>query len=52
MLDISYLFNKSTLNVLKPKYSISTRNKYVHLLESSETSIAIWRREYPNNCYI
>ena len=40
MLDISYLFNNNTLSsVLKPKYSLSIRNKCAYLLESSETSI-------------
>jgi hypothetical protein len=29
-------------SVLKPKYSLSTRNKCVYLLEASETSITIW----------
>ena len=38
--------------VLKPKYSHSTRNKYVYLLEAYETSITNWRREYPQNCFI
>jgi hypothetical protein len=51
MLDISYLFNNNT-SVLKPKYSLSIRNKCAYLLESSETSITIWRQEYPQNCYI
>jgi hypothetical protein len=42
--------NYSTItlpNVLKPKYSLSTRNKCVYLLEASETSITIWRQVYP-----
>jgi hypothetical protein len=53
MLDISYLFNNSTLkSVLMPKYSLSIRNKCAYLLESSETSITILRQEYPQNCYI
>jgi hypothetical protein len=39
-------------SVLKPKYSLSIRNKCAYLLESSETSITIWRQEYPQNCYI
>ena len=47
--------NYSTITlsrVLKPKYSLSTRNKCVYLLKASETSITIWRQEYPQNCYI
>jgi hypothetical protein len=39
MLDISYLFNNNTLkstSVLKPKYSLSIRNKCAYLLESSD----------------
>ena len=39
-------------SVLKPKYSLSTRNKCGYLLEASETSITFWRQVYPQNCYI
>jgi hypothetical protein len=39
-------------SVLKPKYSLSIRNKCAYLLESSETSITIWHQEYPQHCYI
>ena len=39
-------------SVLKRKYSLSTRNKCVYLLEASETSITIWRQEYSQNYYI
>ena len=46
MLDISYLFNNNTLKCIKAKIFLSIRNK------SSETSITIWRQEYPQNCYI
>ena len=38
--------------VLKPKYSLSIKNKCAYLLESSETSITIWRQEYTQTCYI
>ena len=51
VLRTSPLFAVSS-SVLKPKYSLSNRNKCVYLLESSETSIAIWHQEYPQNCYI
>jgi hypothetical protein len=47
--------NYSTItlpSVLKPKYSLSTRNKCVYLLEASATSITIWRQVFPKNCYI
>ena len=52
MLDISYLFNNNTLKCIKAKIFLSIRNKCAYLLESSETSITIWRQEYPQNCYI
>ena len=52
MLDISYLFNLTLSSVLKPKYSLSIKNKCAYLLESSETSITIWHQQYPQNCYI
>ena len=42
----------SLSSVLKSKYHLSTRNKCVYLLEVSETSITIWRQEYPNYYYI
>jgi hypothetical protein len=48
-----FIYSTTTLSsVLKPKYSLSIRNKCVYLLESSETSITIWRQEYPQNYYI
>jgi hypothetical protein len=31
---------------------IGLKNFLSILLESSETSITIWRQEYPQNCYI
>ena len=50
---IFHIYSTTTLtSVLKPKYSLSIRNKCAYLLESSETSITIWRQEYPQNCYI
>ena len=51
--QIFHIYSTTTLSsVLKPKYSLSIRNKCAYLLESSETSITIWRQEYPQNCYI
>jgi hypothetical protein len=51
--DMLDMYSITTLSsVLKPKYSLSIRNKCAYLLESSETSITIWRQEYPQNCYI
>ena len=47
MLDISWLLNNITHKGIKAKISLSTRNKCVYLLEVSETSIAIWRQDYP-----
>ena len=42
------MYSTTTLSsVLKPKYFLSIRNKCAYLLESSETSITIWRQEYP-----
>jgi hypothetical protein len=52
MLDILYVFNNNTLKCIKAKKSLSMRNKCAYLLESSETSITIWRQVYPQNCYI
>jgi hypothetical protein len=49
MLDISYLLNNNISSVLKPKYSLSIRNKWTYLLESSETSITI---SYSDLCTI
>jgi hypothetical protein len=51
MLDISYLFNNNTLKCIKPKYSLSIRNKCAYLLESSERipNIAIFRMCYGEN---
>ena len=60
MLDISYLFNNSSLkSVLMPKYSLSIRNKCAYLLESSKLvlpsgvkntpKIAIFRMCYGEN---
>ena len=55
-IHICYLFHvylSITLSsVLKPTSSLSSRNKYVYLLEASETSITIWGQEYFQNCYI
>jgi hypothetical protein len=46
--DMLDMYSITTLSsVLKPKYSLSIRNKCAYLLESSETSITIWRQEYP-----
>ena len=51
--QIFHIYSTTTLSsVLKPKYSLSIRNKCSYLLESSKTSITIWRQEYPQNCYI
>ena len=51
--QIFHIYSTTTLSsVLKPKYFVSIRNKCVYLLESSETSITIWRQEYIQNCYI
>jgi hypothetical protein len=53
VLMIIHIYSTTTLSsVLKPKYSLSIRNKCAYLLESSETSITIWRQEYPQHCYI
>jgi hypothetical protein len=50
---IFHIYSTITLSsVLKPKYSLSTRNKCIYLLEASETIITIWRQECPHNCYI
>ena len=47
---IFHIYSTTTLSsVLKPKYSLSIRNKCAYLLESSETSIIIWCQEYPHN---
>ena len=51
--QIFHIYSTTTLSsVLKPKYSLSIRNKCPYLLKSSETSITIWRQKYPQNCYI
>ena len=51
--QIFHIYSTTILSsVLKPKYSLSIRNKCAYLLESSETSITIWRQEYPQHCYI
>jgi hypothetical protein len=43
--QIFHNYSTMTLpSVLKPKYSLSTRNKCVYLLEASETSITIWHQ--------
>ena len=42
-----FIFIQQHSIVLKPKYCLSIRNKCAYLLESSETSITIWRQEYP-----
>jgi hypothetical protein len=50
---IFHIYSTTTLStVLKPNCSLSIRNKCAYLLEISETSITIWRQEYPQNCYI
>ena len=44
---IFHIYSTTTLSsVLKPKYSLSIRNKCAYQLESSETSITIWHQEY------
>ena len=45
MLDISYLFNNNTLKCIKAKIFPFNQKKCAYLLESSETSITIWRQE-------
>jgi len=50
LLHINWTITLSS--VLKPKYSLSTRNKCVYLLKAFETSFTIWHQEYPQNSYI
>ena len=43
--QIFHIYSTTTLSsVLTPKYSLLIRNKCAYLLESSETSITIWRQ--------
>ena len=49
--QIFHIYSTTTCSsVLKPKYSLSIRNKCAYLLKSSQTSVTIWRQEYPQNC--
>jgi hypothetical protein len=38
--------------ITHPSFASVFACKCAYLLESFETSITIWRQEYPQNCYI